>query len=137
MNERTPQILVVDDLPDWRTTISGLLRDEKYEVQMADSSAKALELLEINPFDLAVLDMRLDETDETNEEGLDLAEEIRQRWPAVKVIILTGYYTPERLDRAMAQNTEGQGLADDFIEKGESDKLAQVVQDLLKAERGK
>jgi CheY-like chemotaxis protein len=131
MTDRVPQILVVDDLPDWQTTIRGLLRDEKYDVQVADSSSRAIELLERNQFDLAVLDMRLDETDEDNTEGLDLAETIQQRWPMVKVIILTGYNTPERQARAMAPNAQGQSLVADFIEKRESETLVQSVQRLL------
>lgn len=131
MNLKKPKILVVDDLPDWQETISGLLRDENYEVQIAGSVGDALSLLKTTEFDLAVLDLRMDESDEDNTEGLELAENIRQLCPAVKIIILTGYSTPERLERAMVPNDAGQRLVDDYLEKAESENLVSVIRSLL------
>lgn len=134
MSKYSAKILVVDDLPDWRSTMSGLLRDEMYDVQTADSQSQAIALLEAASFDLAVLDMRLDESNEDNTEGLELAEIIQYRWPLVKIILLTGYSTPERMTRAMAQNAKGKPLVDEFIEKDESEKIIETVKALLKEE---
>ncbi len=132
MKNNTPKILVVDDLPDWRTTIGGLLRDEGYEVQVAESRPAALALLRNkDDFALAVLDLRLDETDEENVEGLDLAAEIRQHWPDIKIIILTGYSTPERQERALQPDSQGQILVEEFIEKTETEELVQKIRMLL------
>jgi CheY-like chemotaxis protein len=131
MTNTRHKILVVDDLPDWRATLSGLLVDEGYNVQVADSSARALRLLETSRFDLAVLDMRLDESDEDNTEGLDLAAEIRQRWPAVKVVIITGYGTPDTMRRAREPDIQGQRLTEEYIPKTQTEELAQVVQRVL------
>jgi len=125
-------ILIVDDLPDWRKTLSGLLIDVGYDVQTAESSARALALLEKKHFDLAVVDLRLDESNEDDEGGLDLAVQIKQRWPNVKVIIITGYGTPARIKRAIEPDSQtGQTLADDYIPKTETDKLASTVQRIL------
>ncbi len=131
MTNKRHKILVVDDLLDWRITLRGLLNDEGYEVEVAGSAVKALSLLQTGYFDLVVLDMRLDETDEDNIEGLDLAEKIRQKWPAVKVIIITGYSTPDRLTRALKPDAQGQRLVVDFIPKTETEELVQIVQSLL------
>lgn len=125
------RILVVDDLADWRTTLGGLLEDDGYDVQVAESSAEALELLRTSHFDLAVLDVRLDESDEDNTEGLDLAAEIKQHWPAVKVVIITGYGTPERMRRALEPDVRGQPLATDYIPKTQTEELVQVVRRIL------
>ena len=46
-------------------------------------------------FHVAVLDVRLDESDEDNIDGLLLMEDIRRKWPTTAVIILTGYATVE------------------------------------------
>ncbi|MBI1881080.1 MAG: response regulator, partial [Chloroflexi bacterium] len=54
------RILVVDDLPDWRKTLSGILLDEGYEVQTASSREESLRLLTAGRFHLAILDVRLD-----------------------------------------------------------------------------
>ena len=132
MPDTRRKILVVDDLPDWRATLSGLLEDAGYEVQVAGSSTAALALLETDHFDLALLDMRLDESDEDNTEGLDLADKIKGRWPAVKIIIITGYETQETMRRAREPDRQGQVLTEDYIPKTQTDeKLIQIVQKVL------
>jgi len=126
------KILVVDDLPDWRATLSGLLADEGYEVHVADSSDSALNLISAHHgFDLALIDMRLDESDEENTEGLDLAAKIKQRWPATKVLIITGYGTSEAIKRAMEPDSQGRRLVENFIPKTETENLVHLVQETL------
>jgi DNA-binding NtrC family response regulator len=125
------KILVVDDIKDWRLTLGGLLEDEGYEVQVAGSSAEAMKVLGADHFDLAVLDIRLDETDEDNKEGLNLAAQIRERWPKVKVIIITGYGTPTMMREAMEPDAEGKKLAANYVPKTESEDLVKIVQKAL------
>ena len=131
MADTRHKILVVDDLSDWRVTLGGLLEDEGYAVQVAGSSDAALKLLASDHFDLALLDVRLDETDEGNTEGLDLASKIRQRWPTVKVVIITGYGTSDTMERAMAKDAQGRRLASDYIPKTDTEKLVEVVREAL------
>lgn len=131
MTNTRHKVLVVDDLPDWRMTLSGLLEDAGYDVKVADSSVKALELLRTDRFVLAVLDMRLDESDEDNTEGLDLAAEIRQHWPAVRVVIITGNGTPDGMRRALKPDAQGQRLTADYIPKTRTEELIQVVRRVL------
>ena len=131
MINRQHKILVVDDLTDWRKTLRGLLVDEGYDVQVAASSAGARGLLITDQFDLAVLDMRLDESDEDNTEGLDLAAEIKQRWPTVQVIIITGYGTPDRVKQALEPDVQGRKLAEDYVPKDRTEELIQVVRRVL------
>ena len=134
MIHKQHKILVVDDLADWRKTLTGLLKDVGYDVKEASSSFQALKLLETDEFDLAVVDIRLDETDEDNEEGMDLAKEIKKRWKKVKVILITGYGTPDRLKRALEpQATTGQSLVSDYIPKTETDNLITIVERVLES----
>ena len=125
------KILVVDDLADWRSTLRGLLNDAGYQVETAESFSSAIVWLESQRFDLALVDVRLDETDEDNAAGLDLAEEIKQRWPLTEIIIITGYGTPERLQRAMAPDAQGHRLADEYVPKTQTEDLVQAVQRVL------
>lgn len=131
MLEKRHRILVVDDLPDWRSTLGGLLEDEGYEVQVAGTSSRALEILGSDHFDLAVLDIRLDETDEGNTEGLSLAAEIKKHWPEVKIVIITGYGTPEIMREALEPDTDGNTLAADYIPKTETEELVRIVRKTL------
>jgi CheY-like chemotaxis protein len=126
-----PKLLVVDDIRDWQVTIGGVLTDNGYDVATAGSMEDAILLLEINNYDLALLDMRLDETDEGNEDGLKLAETIRDRWPEVKVVIVTGYGTPEVIQKTMEPDASGKSLAEDYIPKDNTDKLVKTVQQIL------
>ncbi len=135
MTDNPPRILVVDDLPDWRITLSGMLTEAGYQVKTADSLASALVLIKTTHFDLAVVDVRLDEPDESNTEGLDLAEAIRQDWPAMKTIVITGYDTPETVKRAMEPNMQGQRLVAEFIRKSETGNLVKMVQRVLQQEK--
>ncbi len=133
MPEKKFQILVVDDIDDWRKTLSGLLREEGYKVDVADSYEAAVKLLRSQKIDLAILDVRLDETNENNSQGLDLAAEIKRRWASVKTIVITGYDSPEIVKRAMEPQYPGRKrLADDFIPKTETDHLIKSIESLLK-----
>lgn len=85
------KILVVDDLPDVRSTAGGILRDAGYLTRAAPSRQEALNILENERFHVAILDVRLDESDEDNREGMELMREINHSYPAVTVIIMTGY----------------------------------------------
>lgn len=131
MTERRHKILVVDDLPDWRKTLKGLLIDEGYEVEDTDSLNGALNVLKNNHFDLVVADLRLDESDTNNTDGLELATIVRERWTAIKVILITGYDTQSIVERAMTPNSRGESLVANFIPKTETDKLPQVVFQVL------
>ena len=126
-----PKLLVVDDIRDWQVTIGGVLTDNGYDVATAGSMADAMLLLDENDYDLALLDMRLDETDEENVDGLKLAEKIRERWPQVKVVIVTGYGTPEIVQKTMEPNADGKRLAEDYVPKDNTDKLVKTVREIL------
>ena len=117
------RILVVDDLPDVRKTLSGLLSDEGYEVRSASSRTEALQLLDAEHFHVAVLDVRLDESDEGNQEGLLLMHEVRRKDPKIAIIILTGYANVEMVREALQPDSEGHSPAFGFLQKTEMDQL--------------
>lgn len=121
------KILVVDDLPDWRITLSGLLMDQGYDVQTASSIDNALEILEKEYFHVAVLDVRLDETDEDNRDGIQLMHEIKKRRPSTEIIILTGYADVSMIQEAMNPNYEGGSAAFCFLEKEKMNDLVDRV----------
>jgi len=119
------RILVVDDVPDWRAMLTGLLSEEGYHVKMAGSSSETLRLLARERFHVAVLDIRLDETDEGNTEGLDLMHRVRAVDPTMAIIILTGYANLDMVAKARRPDETGVSPAFDFVEK------EKIGQDLL------
>ncbi len=129
------RILVVDDIKDWQSTLSGLLTDEGYDVIAVGDREAALEAVEANKFDLAVIDIRLDEVDEDNTAGLDLAGEVKSVLVGLPVIIITGYEMRDMIERAMKPDEEGQTLAVDFVQKTEADKLVDIVNRTLRSSK--
>ncbi len=121
------RVLVVDDIPDVRVTLSGLLSDEGYDVRSASSREEALQLVDAEHFDVAVLDIRLDETDEDNRDGLLLMREIKVLDPAAAIIILTGYADVQMVRDALQPDPQGIAPAFGFLEKSELDQLLAYV----------
>jgi CheY-like chemotaxis protein len=128
------RILVVDDRADWRKTLSGILLDEGYDVRVAESRQEALHLVNTERFHLAVLDVRLDETDETNREGLELMRQIKAQDPTILVIILTGYADVDMVQEALRPQQTGLSLAYSFVEKPNTHELIEFVRRAFEGE---
>ncbi len=84
------KILVVDDEDDFRETIVKRLQKRKMTARGAESGEKALELIEAQPFDVVVLDVKMPGLD-----GIDTLREIKKRKPLIEVILLTGHASLE------------------------------------------
>ena len=52
-------ILIIDDDPNLRKTLSDILRVKGYETLTAKDGAEGLSLIEQNPVNLALIDLRL------------------------------------------------------------------------------
>ena len=86
------RILLVDDLADWREQLGGLLEDKGYEVVRAKSKEEAMQCIKRDSeYSLAIIDMRLDEEDEENREGIKLGYWLRENGYRIPIIILTAY----------------------------------------------
>ena len=81
-----PTLLFVDDEPSILSSLRRLCRPQGYRVLIAESGAAALEILEREPVDLIVSDMRMPQMD-----GAQLLAIVRERWPEVVRLLLTGY----------------------------------------------
>lgn len=83
-----PTILVVDDEVRLADVLAAALQDLGYRALAADSAPSALALLEQEPIDLVLTDLRLPGMD-----GHALMREIRGRWPEIPVIMITAFAT--------------------------------------------
>ena len=98
------KILIVEDYADWRELLGGLLQREGHEVETVATLQEARDHIHASAdLDLAILDIRLVETDDTNEDGLRLLAEIRQRQAFTRVIMITGHGTMETQRRAFRE----------------------------------
>jgi DNA-binding NtrC family response regulator len=121
------KILVVEDNPDWRSTFTGMLLEAHFDATGVATVEAAHSKLSAEEYALALLDMRLDESDENNVDGLNLAEEIQLHWPQTRVVIVTGFNTPEILKRAMEPREGHPRLVANFVPKSDVDGLIAII----------
>src|SRR6266581_7759593 len=92
------RILIIDDEADVCSFFRRLLTKRGYEVTTATNEPEALRALAENRFNVAMVDLKLPDTD-----GLTLLQLIKARQPACEVIIMTGYSTVKTAVAAMQQ----------------------------------
>lgn len=81
-----PRVLLVDDEESILNSLKRLLRSEPYEVLLATSGTRALEILAQGPVDLVISDARMPGMD-----GAALLARVREKHPETRRILLTGY----------------------------------------------
>ncbi len=101
------KILVVDDETTILETVSAILEDEGFEVDCAADGETALRKMDASTLpDLVLLDIWMPGID-----GLKVLEKIKDQWPQVPVVIMSGHGNIETAVRATKLG------AYDFIEK--------------------
>jgi two-component system nitrogen regulation response regulator NtrX len=119
------EILIVDDEPDIRTLIEGILSDEGYETRQAHNSDSAIAAFRQRRPSLVILDIWLQNS---RLDGLGILEALHVEEPHVPVIMISGHGTIETAVQAIQQG------AYDFIEKPfKSDRLLLLVSRALEA----
>ena len=91
--ERKARILVVDGDPESRRLLSIRLKAAMYEVESAGSAQAALDACVISRPNLVITDLRLTDLNAAEPDGLGLLKELKSRWPAIVVIIVTAHGT--------------------------------------------
>jgi response regulator RpfG family c-di-GMP phosphodiesterase len=81
-----PVILCVDDEPSILSALRRLFRAHGFQVITAESGQAGLDLLDRQPIDLVISDMRMPFMD-----GVAFLEQVRQRKPDILRLLLTGY----------------------------------------------
>ncbi|NHN84703.1 response regulator [Acetobacter musti] len=121
------EILIVDDEPDIRMLIEGILHDEGYETRVAGDSDSALAAFRARRPSLVIQDIWLQGS---KLDGLGVLRVMQAEDPSVPVIMISGHGT---IETAVAALQHG---AYDFIEKPfQSDRLLVVVRRAIEAAR--
>jgi DNA-binding response OmpR family regulator len=80
------RVLVVDDEANLRQTLARILHQLGCDVTTAADGSEALQRLEVAPYDLVYLDIRLPGMD-----GLQVLRQVHDRYPQVAVVLLTAH----------------------------------------------
>ncbi len=119
------RILIVDDDPLIRRQLEGLYASHDYVVESAADVEEALDRLASSEFALALVDLRMPGSD-----GMTLIGEIRERWPSVDVIMITGYGSIRGAVEAMRH-----GACDYITKPFEPDDILLATQKVLERRR--
>jgi DNA-binding NtrC family response regulator len=88
-------ILVLDDVLDAAVMIKRILERKGHGVEVFTEEEEALAYLRRQAVEVAILDIRLKKMS-----GITVLERIKKAFPAIRVIMLTGYPTLETARRA-------------------------------------
>jgi DNA-binding NtrC family response regulator len=90
------RVLIVDDEDNQVRALTIGLRLEGFEVGIARDAESALQVLKIEPADVAILDLMMPGTN-----GMELARKVRDLYPGVRVVLTSAYHLSEtQLTRA-------------------------------------
>ncbi len=118
-------ILIVDDEPDIRMLVTGILRDEGYETREAADSEQAVAAFRARRPSLIILDVWLQGS---RLDGLGILEVLHREEPHVPVVMISGHGTIETAVQAIQHG------AYDFVEKPfKADRLLLVVRRAIEA----
>jgi two-component system, NtrC family, nitrogen regulation response regulator NtrX len=118
-------LLIVDDEKNLRISLKGILDDEGFSVDCAESGEECLEKVTQKTYDLIFLDVWLPGID-----GLEVLEKLKNFHPRPYVIVISGHGSIETAVRATKLG------AFDFIEKPlSSDKIMVVLENALKQKK--
>ncbi|HTY94115.1 MAG TPA: sigma 54-interacting transcriptional regulator [Steroidobacteraceae bacterium] len=87
-SKRKARILVVDDDPGLLRLLTIRLRAESYDVEAVEGGPQAVAAASRFRPDLVITDLRMEPMD-----GIALLKELQNRWPGLKVILLTAHGT--------------------------------------------
>jgi FixJ family two-component response regulator len=121
------KILVADDDPTLRSELAELLRADGHDVQIASDGGEALERLESDAFEVALLDLVMPRAT-----GLEILHRLQVIRPETAVVMITGHGSVDIAVEAM------KGGAVDFVVKPfEIESLERVLQGIADERRAR
>jgi two-component system response regulator HydG len=96
MMKDNAKILIVEDEKIALKNLEHIMKKEGYEVVGTESGPNALKLLEEQPFDVVLTDLKMEKVD-----GIQILKKCRDLYPDAEVIMITGYATLESTVQTM------------------------------------
>ncbi len=97
-----PNILICDDEEGVRESLKLVLGDH-YNLVVVDSGSMALEVLgKSKEIEVMLLDIKMPKTN-----GLDVLQQVKKKFPRVKIIMVTGYKSVETAAEASRLGASG------------------------------
>ncbi|HUF04006.1 MAG TPA: sigma-54 dependent transcriptional regulator [Aridibacter sp.] len=112
------KLLIVDDEVSYRDVLKVVFEEEGHSVRTASGGADALALVEADPADVIVSDVRMPDMD-----GIELLKRARKIRPEIGIVLMTAFGTIDTARNAFLLG------ADDFIQKPfKNDELKRIIE---------
>lgn len=95
------EILILDDVLDAAVLMGKILTKSGYTTHTFTEEAEAVQFAKENRIDLAILDIKLKKVS-----GIEVLTILKQIWPHVRVIMLTGYPTVETARESLRRGAD-------------------------------
>ena len=90
-DKTTPiRVLLIDDEVGYVNVLSNRLKKRNFQIGKASSGSEAFQLLRQDDFDVAVLDLKMEDMD-----GIEVLKILKKMAPELVVIMLTGHGSAE------------------------------------------
>ncbi|UCF58657.1 MAG: response regulator [Candidatus Bathyarchaeota archaeon] len=120
MSEKA-NILVVDDDPSIRKTLTAILEEKGYDVETVETGKEAIRKSKTSFYNLALIDIRLPDM-----EGVNLLTKMTETKPRMAKIIITGYPSLQNAVEALNKGADAY-----IIKPFDIDKMLATVEDHL------
>ncbi|MBV5317523.1 MAG: sigma-54-dependent Fis family transcriptional regulator [Desulfobulbaceae bacterium] len=90
------KILIVDDEPIARDNLAHIVAKDGYTARVAEDGQQAIEILKKEEIDLVLTDLRM-----KGKDGMAVLDEAKNLWPAIEVVVITGYASVDTAVEAM------------------------------------
>jgi DNA-binding NtrC family response regulator len=127
MNETNMRLLVVDDEPIVGKRLKQVFGKVGFEVESYTDSAAALAAMAEKSFDIVVTDLKMQGID-----GIEVLKRVRAMNPKTRVIIITGYASPDTAELA-----EQEGVFAFLAKPFRLDELKEVIYRAMEPDRTK
>jgi DNA-binding NtrC family response regulator len=97
IDRKNLKVLIADDEVEFASTIVARLKLRNFTANMANSGKEALDVIEHEPPDVLLLDLKMPDLD-----GLEVLANLQENYPDLAVIILTGHGSFEAGQKGMA-----------------------------------
>jgi DNA-binding NtrC family response regulator len=121
-----PSILVVDDELLIRDLLYDFFSGQGWNISVAASGEKALDILREKKIDLVLTDIKMPEMD-----GLTLTGRVRQSYPGMPVVVMTGYPSVDSAIEALRAKVE-----DYIVKPFNINQLYKLIEQKLKEQQG-
>ena len=116
------KILVIDDEPVVLNSCRKVLQEDGFDVYLVPSADEALKAMKKEGYDLLLVDVKMPKHD-----GIYLMQKVKEKWPDVPIIVMSGYSTPDTITDGAKMGAEA-FIAKPFTPDELLESIRQVIQ---------